>query len=234
MPQDMAQLKTLYYLAVNDREVERKQVAAYLNDTAVQALSALHIHFSLLPTTPNAQLRREVAQALPLLVELIAGLTHLARELRPLELDSFGLHEALQLAAESFTRPGLLTVRYEGSSVPGLPSAVATALYRLAQAALLAMQNHSQASEGLLRLIAENRGVCLTIHHNGEAQGSSGCAARPGSELLGLMVHFEQLNGRITHQFQPGVGTTITAVWPWSDAALQDSPGCDPVQDQPG
>lgn len=226
-PQVIQQLQTLYHLAIIDQERERQQVAAYLNDTAVQTLSALYIDLSLLLSAPDAELRHELAEALPLLADLMTGLTNLARELRPLELDSFGLHEALQLAAETFSQPGRLTVRYEGSSVPELPQTIVTALFRLSQAWLLALQSSSQATEGVLQLHALNQGVCLIIQDNGNL-------AEPALDLLGQMVHFEQLNGCITHQVQPGIGTTITAVWPWPNESLQNSPGCNPVQNKPG
>jgi len=226
-PQVIAQLKAVYHLAVLEQEAERQQVAAYLNDTAVQTLSALHIHFSLLHTTPDAQLRRELDQALPLLANLITGLTQLARVLRPLELDSFSLHEALQLAVESFSQTGKRVVWYEGHSVPDLPRDVATALYRLALATLLSQHNNSQATEGWLQLHTTHNGVCLIIQDNGTT-------AEPAPEILGLTIHFEQLNGRITHQVEPGIGTTITAVWPGPDAASQNPSGGNPVQNEPG
>lgn len=225
-PQVIAHLKTLYHLAVSEREAERQQVAVYLNDTAVQTLSALHIHFARLCTTSDGQLRRELDLALPLLADLITGLTQLARALRPLELDSFGLHEALQMAVESGSQAGL-AVRYEGHSVPNLPSVVATALYRLALAAVLSRHSDSQSSEGRLQLHATPDGVCLIMQNNGAAPG-------PTPEIWGQIIHFEQLNGRITHHFNPGIGTTITAVWPWPDAASQNPPGCNPVPNEPG
>lgn len=218
-PQLIQQLQTLYHLAITDREKERQHVASYLNDTAVQTLSALHIQLSLLPTVPDAQLRPELAEALPLLTELMTGLTNLARELRPLELDSFGLHEALQMAVESGSQAGL-AVRYEGHSVPNLPGVVTTALYRLALAALLSRHNDSQSSERRLQLHATPDGVCLIMQNNGAAPG-------PTPEIWGQIIHFEQLNGRITHHFNPGIGTTITAVWPGT--ASQNPPGCHPV-----
>jgi signal transduction histidine kinase len=96
-----SQLQTLYHLAVNDREAERQQVAAYLNDTAVQTLSALHIHFSLLPYRPRRPAAPRVSPGAAAAGRSDDRSDQLARELRPLELDSFGLHEALQMAAES-------------------------------------------------------------------------------------------------------------------------------------
>ncbi|MBK8901620.1 MAG: hypothetical protein IPM53_10590 [Anaerolineaceae bacterium] len=228
--QTIKQLMALYHHEVSSREAERKRVAAYLNDTAVQTLSALHIHFSLLHTAPEAQMRRDLANALPLLVDLMAGLTDLARQLRPLELDTLGLHEALQLAAEEFL--GTHIIRYQGAKVPHLPTEVATAFYQLAQESLRRVQNEAQPAEVFMRLQAENAGVRLTIQELNMDMPTNqpddlAAALEPG--LLGLMVRFQQLNGRVTLHTTPNQQTTITAVWPLLAQTLHDSPGRNPV-----
>lgn len=237
MAQMIEQLTTLYDLEVNNREAERKQVAAYLNDTVVQTLSALHIHFSLLHTASEAQMRHELVNTLPLMVDLITGLTDLARQLRPLELDTVGLHEALQLAAEEFTLPAHHTISYAGSPEPPLPARVTTAFYRLAREVLQGVQKNTQATEVFLQLQARHQGICLTIQSNAllfDVEQPVDSAAAPGLDLLGLMVRFKQLNGRLMLHDQPGGSKVVTAVWPWFDAPPQDAPGSNPFQCEPG
>lgn len=226
------QLMTLYHHEVNHREAERKQIASYLNDTAVQTLSALHIHFSLLHTAPEAQMRRDLANTLPLIVDLMADLARLARQLRPLELDTIGLHEALQLAVEEFATPQ--AIRYEGSSTAPLPTEVTTAFYQLVQEWLKSAQPHSQTADISMQLATEGTAVRLTIEDH-----TAGLPALPRGELdtlqlLGHQVRFQRLKGQVTQYTLPNGGTAITAVWPWLEPASQNTSGGNPVQHEPG
>lgn len=214
-PQVIEQLMALYQDEVNKREAERQHVAAFLNDTAVQTLSALHIQLSLLPTAPEAQLRRDLANALPLLADLMSTLHNLTRELRPVELDTLKLQDILQLAVETFTQPDRLRITYEGAPAPDLPVEVTTAFYRLAQEVLSKVQEDEQATEVLIRLQTTNGRIHLTIQDNG---GTMDDDATPELGLLGLMVRFARFNGRLTLHSQADAGTVVTAVWPWTES----------------
>lgn len=229
-PQAIEQLKTLYQHEVNKQEAERKAIAIYLSDTAVQTLSALHIQFSLLHTAPEAHLRQDVASAVPLLDDLIRTLNSLARQLWPIELDTLNLQDVLQMAVETFTHPGRLNITYEGTPAPELPIEVTIAFYRLAQEVLGKIQADSAATEVHIQLQSDGQSVSLMIHDNGAVAYDQ----MPGFGLAGLMVRFEQLNGRLTLHAPPNNGTKLTAVWPWPGTSSQNSPGRDPVQDQSG
>ena len=228
MPEAVEKLMTLYQFEVNNHEDERQKVATYLNDAVTQTLSALYIQLSLWRTAPEAQIRREITNAMPLLVDLMSGLNNLARELRPLELDLLGLHDTIILMAELFTIPGQLTITYDGTPTPELPKEVSTAFFRLVQEVIICLQKQG-AAEVLLHLRTEGDGVRLIIRDNGKITPDF----VQEHSLFGLKVRFKQLNGRLTVDTQSNEGTTITAVWPRSEAASQNPPGRDPVQDEP-
>ncbi len=77
------------------------------------------------------------------------------------------------------------------------------------------MQEDEQATDVLIRLQTNNGRIRLTIQDNGGAMADD---ATPELGLLGLMVRFARLNGRLTLQSQAGTGTVVTAVWPWTEA----------------
>lgn len=230
--QNFEQLMTLYQHEVNNQEEERKQLADFLND-GVQTLSALHIQLAMLHMAPEAQVHSDLATALPILADLMSTLSNAARQLRPLELDSLGLNQALELAVEAVNGVDNPLITYEGHNIPELPAEVATAFYRLAEEAIKSVCQHNQRAEMFLQLKADEQCVYLTIQDNGNGLTnqieSDDLFSEPGLHLLGLMVRFQQLNGRITLENQAGLGNVITAVWPYRKETSDDTPGRDPI-----
>lgn len=209
--QFIQQLKALHHHAITVRDSERKHISSYINDTVVQTLSALQIQLNLLQTAVEQPLSNQLTEPLSMIADLVDGLTGLARQLRPLELETVGLNEAIQLASEDFAQKTKITVNFSGEPLLAVPEAVATAFYRLAQEALETIDRQAQATNVWIMLQCVGTAVHLTIKDNGQGLEPE---AEPGLGLLGLMVYFQQLNGRITTHSEKERGTTVTGVWP--------------------
>jgi two-component system NarL family sensor kinase len=213
----------LYYAAISQYETDRTQLVTYLNDTAVQSLSAMHMQLSLLMGNAEAptQLQADLQEALAQIIDLMDGMTGMARSLRPLELDTLGLNAALEQASEEFSRLSQISVQYEveGTDNLGLlPETAVLAFYRLAQEAFLNIIKHAQATQVHVSLQGDDRSITLTIADNGRgfapAAENISLLDAPGLGLFGLMVRFQQLNGRVTLNTAVAKGTTVTAVLP--------------------
>lgn len=208
----------LYVQAVDAHETEQNQIAAYLNDTVVQTLSALHIQLSLLSHQSPETMASHLADALVSIVDLVDDVTQMSRSLHPLELDIAGLDSALQQASEEFSKLAGVMVHFQSTELPPLSAASRLAFYRCLQEGFTNILKHAQAIEVWVSLAGDETAVHLTIQDNGQgfaaAEEITTLHDAPGLGLLALMVRFRRLNGRLAIQSTVGEGTLVTAVLP--------------------
>jgi two-component system NarL family sensor kinase len=215
----------LYGRLLTEREIENHQAATTLNDGVVQSLLGLHIwlysHFNKSSARLDENEQTALSDSLTVIDDLIETVRVISAELWPIELDTVGLNVALQQASEQFSSLTQVEVVYAGEDNDALPEATAIALYRLAQELFDNIGKHAQAMKVQLTLSFNDRNVQLKIKDNGQGFANDGDdiidpLKAPGLTLFGLMVYFQQLNGRITIQSQPGQGTIVTAILPLS------------------
>lgn len=225
-PQDEALLLQchllLHHQTVAQQEAERKRIAAYLNDTAVQCLTALHMELSLLLSKPQTEEtpQQQLAESLDLVAKLVEDMTMLARSLRPLELGTIGLDAALRQACEEFRSLTQIPVFFHGVELPSLPEAEALAFYRLTQQAFANILQHGQSAQVLVTLQRDEHTAILSIHDDGGSIASpaqlSDLLQTSNLQLFGLMRTIQHLNGTLTVKSADDQGTTITAVLPYA------------------
>lgn len=212
------QLKSLHKQMMSKQESERHQISTYINDTAIQSLSALHIQLSLFFTKLPSLTQEELTEALALIVDLIEGLRLVARQLRPFELNTLGLNESIKQLCEEYRQETQLNICYDGIDIPILDETTIVAFFRLAQEALANVIQHSHATQVWVVLQSDGNSVSLKIEDNGRGfEGEREIdepVNAPGLVLFGLMIWFENMNGRILIHSNPGVGTTVTGILP--------------------
>lgn len=213
-----AKLLRLYGRSISKFEAERQHLTSELNDNVIQTLLALHIRLSALSTGSLEQMQAQLAEALTLTASLVDELRLTARSLRPLELDTLGLDAALRQVCEEFSDQAKFVVIYRGEDLPALPEAASLAFYRLTQEALANIQAHAGAAQVHVRLWLEGEVVKLEVSDAGRGFPASSEITdpldAPGLSLFGLMIRFQQLNGRVTIQSKTGQGTTVTGEIP--------------------
>ena len=93
----------------------------------------------------------------------------LAVELRPPTLDHLGLVAALEQLFDQVNREKLFEVQFEvvGQAPHDLDPQVKTALYRIAQEALMNIRRHAQATQADIILKAHPQRLTLVIEDNG-------------------------------------------------------------------
>lgn len=201
------------------QEAERKQLAALLNNSAVQSLSALKIQLHLAEGHGPSRDDSNLAGAVALVSRLVDELTEIARPLRPVELDALGLEAALLAASTAFSVQSGIHVRFVGADLPPIRETAALSFLRLAQVAFANMCEHDAvASHAWVMLRADSQVVSLCIGDNGRGCHSSGLISTPsrapGNAMRGLMLRFRRLGGCVLLHSSAGNGTTITAVLP--------------------
>lgn len=217
-----SRLRQLARQLLNAQEQERKQISRDLHDDVMQILAGIKLELSLLkrregkpPPDWSAKInraRREVSRA----IKIVHGF---AVALRPAVLDDLGLIPALEAFGENLaTRKKLKFKLTASEKVEELSPARRTALFRVAQEALLNIVRHARASAVSICIVDTEAGVRMEIRDDGRAfdvekKMSDKNPKRLG--LVGMRERIEMVDGTMVITSAPGRGTTVCAEMPW-------------------
>jgi len=199
---------------VSAREDERRRLRRDLHDGLGPQLASQMLELEavaqLMPSNP--------AKAQSLLVSLktqaeeaILDLRGLVYGLRPPALDDLGLIGALRQSASRYESGALRFTFETPDTLPDLPAAVETALYRIAQEAMTNVARHAQATLCTVRLNCTNAYASLEVRDNG-------CGLPPhhrsGVGLQAIKERTTELNGQYTLESLPDGGALVRAQLP--------------------
>src|SRR5258708_25636844 len=212
------QLRALAARLQSVREEERTSISREIHDELGQACTAIKMDLALIGrklTKKQAQLRSKVYSAIQLADNMIGTLRRIASELRPRTLDDLGLQAALESQAQEFeSRTGIkcsVTLPQERLSLDADRS---TAIFRIFQGALTNVARHAQAMHVEARLVEKNDRVIFQVVDNGRGFDPEEAKARKSLGLVVMQEHALLLNGELTIEGVPGVGTTLTLTIP--------------------
>ena len=209
-------LQGLSQRLVEVQDDERRAMARELHDRVGQTLSALKINLMIingeLPKDTKQSIGARLDDSLHLVAETISLVRNLMADLRPAELDEYGLESALGMYANEFMSRYNIEVRLEPSdtTIPRLNPSVEMTLLRIAQEALTNVAKHAQADQVTLSLRHEENIIRLTIQDNGVGIVSLPQSARPGNHGLTIMrERVEAVGGNFEIFSSPASGTRI-------------------------
>lgn len=159
----------------------------------------------------DAEAARRIAE---LVAELVATTREMARGLYPLELETKGLVEALQvLASRAQSLTGVRTeMRQYGAPPVNLHIETATHLYRIAQEAINNAARHAGATSIQVSIDVDATGV-LTLSVMDDGQGLPSQARRQGGMGLRVMAERASMIGaRLSIEPGPRRGTAVRCV----------------------
>jgi len=206
---------------IEQRELERQQIARDLHDGPVQALLAMTFALNgLRKGSCTAEVSQALEQIEGSLQEQVNELRAYAGELRPPILSKFGLAKAIRSHLESFQakHPGMQFHFEEASAGPLLSEPMRVTLYRIYQESLANIVRHAQASDVTIRLAKMEQQASLDIQDNGVGFAVPSDwldLARHGHlGLVGMRERAEAVGGSLAVDSQPGQGTRIQVVVP--------------------
>lgn len=213
----LAQLRGLTGRLAEMDESGRQQIARELHDSVGQNLVALDLDLEvlrrLLPaeSTPPAVTSR-IEDATKLLSDVVDCIRHVLSDLRPPALDDLGLFAALQWHVDRFAERSEIRVDLQGSELePRLPAPFETALFRIAQEALINVAQHAKANRVLVTLEDTEAGPTLSVEDDGVGIEQSGA---PGWGLITMRERAESIGGRLLIESRSGAGTKVTVSLP--------------------
>jgi signal transduction histidine kinase len=202
------QLQRLLAKLISAQEDERRRVARELHDETSQLLAALGMALHAGPAAASAD-------PAELLDRLQDGVHRLIVNLRPGVLDDLGLAAAIGMLAETHLRRAGIAVRCELSDLEQqrLSPAIETAVFRIAQEAIVNIVRHAGATTVLIQAGLHDGHVWVEIEDDGrgfdQADIHPDSASLRGVGLLGMRERAELLGGRLTIDSAPGEGTRV-------------------------
>jgi len=211
-------LRAMAQQVVLSQEAERTRVARELHDGVIQWMAAVKFVFE----SALVHLERGSSEAagtlrngLQQMRGVIRDVRKISHDLRPTVLDDEGLASAIEhIAHELGDRTGV-AVDIQVGTLPTIPDAVATAVFRVAQEALGNVERHAGATQVWLRLRHDAHGIEMQIRDNGHGFNLPALLrkTREGLGLTNMRERIEMLGGQFELRSVPGE-TTLTALLP--------------------
>src|SRR6266511_3478646 len=202
---------------------ERNRLAREVHDTLAQELTGIALQLeaaeALLDTAPD-RARARIRQALVRTRESLAEARRSVLDLRAGPLERQALPAALEELGRRFAaETGISVASNVAIAAPRLPARVETALYRIAQEALVNVREHAQASAVQIDLRLESERIWMTISDNGhgfdaDQLASRGRATERGFGLLGMQERAHLLHGAMQIRSSSGAGTQVEITIP--------------------
>jgi len=197
------------------QEEELARMAEGIEDEHLQQVAALGMRLEALRRRLSDDAQLEALEGLDRSVrEVAGGLRGLLAELRPRELETGGLADAIRRAAATILGPdAAVTV---GDDLPSEPAdEVRTAAFRIAQEALRNVRDHARARRVEVRLAGDGEALLLEVRDDGVGPG----AAPDGPGIASMRERAQLLGGSL--RVGPGEdgGTVVRCRLPRRDAA---------------
>jgi two-component system sensor histidine kinase UhpB len=222
-------LRGLPQLIREAQEAERRRVARELHDSVNQLLASAKFRLQSVEEKLQDKVEaawREALKAKALLEKAMQEVRRISRNLRPSELDDFGLVPALQsLCTEFSDRTGVNVELAFGRLPRNLTDEVELNLYRIIQEALNNIEKHSRADKVVLSITKQGSRLTVNIRDNGQGfvlpPAPAKDAQNPGMGLVDMRERSAFIGGTWTLISKPGKGTEIKVQVPLTSSSAQ-------------
>jgi two-component system, NarL family, sensor histidine kinase UhpB len=217
------QLRTLSVQLSEAEEGERRRIARELHDQVGQNLTVVGINLNVLRSMLPAEGMNPVPSRLledsATLVEQTTEYTRsLMSDLRPPDMDDYGLVASIRWYSERFSLRTGVEVVMEGKNIHPRPAAaIENNLFRIVQEALTNISKHARAAtvkvdieamEGTLRVRIEDDGVGFDPDRPKKA------GEHHGWGLMTMAERAEVIGGRFSLESRTGRGTVVSVEVP--------------------
>ena len=167
-------------------------------------------------TTPQIDaINRRLDDSEHLLEQTLTEVRTVMADLRPAELDDFGLFKALMYFANSAgERAGFRVEGHDDDYDGTLSVGAKTTFYRIGQEAVTNVAKHARARCLTLRLHSDADDVTLLLEDDGCGLGQRAPDARFGRGLLGMRERAESLGASLVVEDRPTGGARVQLTMP--------------------
>lgn len=208
------QLRELARHVNQTREIERARLAREVHDVLGGMLTSVKFDLSRIVRRTAEGCQEELHDIVCDLVVLVQDTIDMARmisnEARPASLDLLGLGAALGQTLDWFgVRHGIKVTMSGADAAGGLPSPVATQIFRIAQEALTNVARHAEARQVDLHLCRDGAAFVLRLRDDG--RGFDPTQSRPGAiGLFSMAERAREIGAAIDISRGPEGGTVVS------------------------
>jgi len=192
------------------QEAERKRLAGELHDSLGQDLIVVKNRLLLLRET--APVDGDLDEAIAGVGETLEDVRRLSRDLRPYQLDRYGIGKALHALIDRADESSRVRFTAEIDEVDGIWSKdTEVCIYRIVQEGISNILKHAQAEHAHIRLLMRDDGISLLMEDNGTGLPKAliDGSLPTGFGLKGMAERSEILGGEMNITSSPGNGTRI-------------------------
>jgi signal transduction histidine kinase len=215
-------LRHLSHQVLLAQEEERKEISRELHDEIVQTLTGINVQLAGLKVEAGASknsISRHISYTQRLVEKSVNIVHQFARDLRPTLLDDLGLIPALHAYMKAFIkRTGLKVSFTTFAGVEQLSNDKRTVLYRVAQAALVNIGQHAEASTVSVVISSLPEAVSMEVKDDGksfDAERVLDSRVNKRLGIVGMRERVEMVGGTFAVHSAKGKGTTISALVPF-------------------
>jgi two-component system NarL family sensor kinase len=216
IPESELRLRALAFAALDNHQSERSKVARLLHDEVAQILTAAGLQLDILRmdlADRVPEIADRTAEIQGLLDRVVQGVRDLSYQLNPDIVERAGLQSALDRMVGRLRKAfsGSLRLIYDSSL--RVPSAVGTAMERIAEEAVTNAIRHAQCNRIEIIVKTHHTGVALQVRDDGT--GFDYPLARASANGLGLLVmdyYATKVGLRLTVTKNDSRGMTVQAL----------------------
>ncbi len=211
---EIVQRQRLFARLIAAQEEERLRIASDIHDDTIQAMTATSLRMQQLRRHLTDQRQIDLLTRLEDAVrESIVRLRRLMFDLRPASLDRSGLASALRELLERLHEETHLSFTLDNHLGSEPVGDIRTALYRIAQEALMNVKKHAAASTVNVELRTIVSGCRVRIHDDGTGFDVVSSESKPGHLGLVSMRERAQIAGGWWLVKCPPEGGTLVEFW---------------------
>ena len=217
---------------IDSQEQERKRIAEGLHDSLAQYFLIIKNRADLGLLKPDNQdkAQEHFDEISSLSAQAIEEVREIAHDLRPYQLDRFGLTKAIEAMLKKVAASSSIAFSSDLAPVDGeLSKEAEINLYRIAQESINNIVRHSRATEAKVEFQRNGQSAQLIIQDNGQgfAYEATVDSHTQGFGLNNMAERARLLGGKLTIRSFPGQGTTITLTF-----SLANKPENKPLENE--
>jgi signal transduction histidine kinase len=197
------------------QEKERTRIARELHDDIGQRMALLAIELeSLSQALPRraTDARQRVRQLLERAITIGSDVQAMAHRLHSSKLDCLGLASAATGLCRELSHQHRIDIEFTHQRIPDhLPPAIALALFRVLQEAVMNAVKHARVRRFTVALMGCGDGLALEVADGGVGFDVDTALKGEGLGLTSMQERLALLKGHLSIESSPGGGTTIRA-----------------------
>lgn len=213
--QEILHQKTITQKIMSAQENERKRISRELHDSVIQELLNVSVDIRLLKYKTEEEKEKHLQLMEGTISRLMNDIRNLSLELRPSSLDDLGLVAAFNSHFKQLEKNyGLEVTLDENIGNTRFSSEIETAVYRIAQEAVLNALKYANVDEVNVLIQKDDSELTVEISDSGDGFTPGETPKGSGLGLFGMQERAAIVNGHVEINSEKGKGTFVTLTIP--------------------